>query len=363
MAFVPMNDLGRALSAQKVRLTAAFTEVVDSGRLVLGPQHGAFERELAEYVGVPHALGVANGTDALELAIRAAAPADRHVVVTAANCGGYAGTAARLAGYEVRYADIDPATLLLDPLHLASVLDESVAVVVVTHLYGRAADVAAVRRLTEPLGVAVVEDCAQAIGARTPQGAVGSLGDAAAFSFYPTKNLGALGDGGAVTTASDRLADRVRSLRQYGWSTKYHVTSDGGRNSRLDEAQAAFLRVRLPGVDEGNAVRRGIIGAYASAAGERVRVLEAVGDGHVGHLAVVLTDDRQGLVAHLTEHEIGSDVHYPVPDHHQPAFRDRYTDVSLPVTEEMAGQVVSVPVFPELRDDEIRRVGDALRTF
>lgn len=361
--WVPMNDLSRALSAERAALTDLFDEVLTSGWLVHGPQHEAFESELAAYLGVESAIGVASGTDALELALRAAMPAGRTTVVTTANCGGYTTTAARRAGFTVRYVDVERDTLCIDAQHLESVVDEDVGVVVATHLYGRAADIAAVSAVCDIYGVAVLEDCAQALGAVAAEGPVGSLGDLAAFSFYPTKNLGALGDGGAVTTSSASLADAIRALRQYGWERKYVIGRDGGRNSRLDEMQAAFLRYRLPELDKGNARRREIITAYAAAASSRVQVLPAAGPEHVGHLAVVISDDRDALRAHLTEHGIRTDIHYPIPDHKQSAIAHEFSALELPVTEWAAGRVLSVPVFPELRPDEVERVSDALSSF
>ncbi|MGV8978036.1 MAG: DegT/DnrJ/EryC1/StrS family aminotransferase [Cellulomonas sp.] len=358
-----MNDLSRALEDEHSSLSDAFDEVLASGWLVQGPQHAAFEAELADFVGTTHVLGVASGTDALEIALRAVMPAGRTAVVTAANCGGYTTTAARRAGYTVRYADIAKDTLCLDASHLAAVVDESVGVVVVTHLYGRAADVAAVRAVCEPLGIAVLEDCAQALGAQGAGGRVGSLADIAAFSFYPTKNLGALGDGGAVATSSDSIADEVRALRQYGWSAKYTIGRDGGRNSRLDEMQAAVLRRRLPRLDGWNERRRQVVTTYVARASSRIEVLPAVGPGHVGHLGVVLCDSADELRRHLAERSIRSDVHYPIPDHRQPAFIEEYRAIELPVTEWAAQRIVSVPVFPELRDDEVERVADALGSF
>ena len=362
-AWVPMNDLSRALAAERATLTDVFDAVLASGWLIQGPQHDMFESELAAFVGTTEAVGVASGTDALELALRAAMPAGRTTVVTAANCGGYTTTAARRAGYSVRYVDVEEATLCLDPNLLAAALDNTVGVVVVTHLFGRAADVPAVRELCEPAGIAVFEDCAQALGAQTPAGRVGSLADVAAFSFYPTKNLGALGDGGAVTTSSETIAAKVRALRQYGWQGKYAIALDGGRNSRLDEIQAAVLRHRLPSLDAWNVRRREIVTAYAESASPRVQVMPADGPGHVGHLGVVLCDQRDALRAHLAARRIRTDIHYPIPDHRQTAFAAEHHSVHLPVTERAATRMLSVPVFPELRDDEVERVRDALASF
>ncbi len=363
LAAVPLNDLSRGLAADKRQIMTAVERVIDSGWLVQGPEHTSFEAELASFLGVDHALGVASGTDALELVLRATMPAGRHVVVTAANCGGYTTTAARRGGFTLRYADVDASTHLVTAETLAPVLDATVGVVVVTHLYGRAAEVAAIRAVCAPLGIRVVEDCAQALGATTDAGRVGSLADAAAFSFYPTKNLGAIGDGGAISTSSDSIAQTVRELRQYGWHSKYTIGRDGGRNSRLDELQAAVLRLRLPHLDAGNARRRKIISAYAAAASERITVLPAAGADHTGHLAVVVTADRQALQAHLSALGIRTDVHYPIPDHLQPGIVSEGPNVSLPVTERLAEQILSVPAFPELSDIEVERVSDALGRF
>ncbi|QTE29862.1 DegT/DnrJ/EryC1/StrS family aminotransferase [Pengzhenrongella sicca] len=363
VAWVPFNDLSRSIAGSRAELVASFAAVLDSGWLVQGPQHDAFERELAAYVGVTHALGVACGTDALELALRAVMPAGKKTVVTAANCGAYTLTAARRAGFGVRFGDIDPVTLCLDPEAVTEAIDDSVGVVVVTHLYGRAADVKALRLVCDPRGIAVVEDCAQALGATGQDGRVGALATAAAVSFYPTKNLGALGDGGAVLTSSDAVAVAVRELRQYGWRGKYTIATDGGRNSRLDEVQAAILRNRLPGLDAANARRRAIISAYAARSSARVRVLDASGQGHVGHLAVVLCEDRDLLRAHLAALRIRTDIHFPVPDHRQPAFAREFAAVDLPVTEWAAERILSVPNFPELTTTEVERVCAALESF
>ncbi|MBX9243462.1 DegT/DnrJ/EryC1/StrS family aminotransferase [Actinotalea ferrariae] len=363
MDWIPVNDLSRALSGQADAIQEVVARVVGSGWLVQGPEHRAFQDELAAFLGVDHALGVASGTDALELALRATAPADRPVVLTAANCGGYTTTAARRAGLRVRYADVDPESLLLTAATVEAALDDTVGVVVVTHLYGRTADVAPVVELCHARGIRVVEDCAQSLGATLPAGRAGSFGDAATFSFYPTKNLGALGDGGAVATRSDEVATVVQELRQYGWTSKYTITRDGGRNSRLDELQAALLRHRLPQLEGWNARRREIIGHYADHAPASVRVLPAPDESHAGHLAVVVVEDRARLQEHLAGLGVRTDVHYPVPDHRQPAVADEYRGLTLPVTEQAADRVLSLPVFPELTDLEVERVGRALASF
>ena len=356
MMRVPFNDLLRAAAEDGPGLKAALGSVVDSGWYVHGPQHQEFEREFADYVGVSHCVGVGSGTDALELALTALSSDARKVVVTAANAGGYTSVAARRSKLELRFADVSPDTMCLDPDSVAKVLDDSVAAVVVTHLYGRLADVEGLRSVCQAAGVPLVEDCAQAVGASRHGARAGSFGDLATFSFYPTKNLGALGDGGAVVTSNERLAHHVKALRQYGWSTKYVIGSPNGRNSRLDEIQAAVLRLRLPKVEAWNARRREIISQYEAASPASVRVLPAEGEEHAGHLAVALCRDREEARSCFEKAGVQTDVHYPVPDHHQPVFRDEHGGRRLPVTEDYAARVLSLPCYPQLSDEEVEYV-------
>lgn len=363
MRRVPFNDLSRALTSQRDALLAKAATVVDSGWLIHGPHHRAFEEEFAAYLGVERALGVASGTDALELAIRAAhSRSPGNVVLCAANAGGYASAAARAAGCLPRYVDVLPDTHCLDPRAVARALDDDVIAVVVTHLYGRAAQVADIMAECRAAGIAVIEDCAQSVGARDAHGATGSTGDLGVFSFYPTKNLGALGDGGAVVGRDGELMATVALLRQYGWEGKYRMAVTGGRNSRLDELQAAFLSFRLPLVDAGNHRRREIIARYGGAAGPRIRVLPAPDESHAGHLAVVVVDDARDLATHLGDRGIGTDVHYPIPDDMQPGHPgDPQGD--LPVTHGLVGRILSLPCFVELTDSEIDQVCDALAEY
>ena len=360
---VPMNDLLRGFNSHREELQAALVRVAQSGWYVHGPEHEAFQKEFADLVGVGHCVGVASGTDALELAIRAVGEGRAGTVLTAANAGGYTTTAARRAGREVSYADVDPTHLCLTARSVEPLL-EGVAICVVTHLYGRLAPVEQIVELCRDRGVAVIEDCAQSVGAERGGRSAGSFADAGTFSFYPTKNLGALGDGGAVVTSDDELAASLVLLRQYGWTSKYSIGVDGGRNSRLDEMQAAVLRSRLPHVPLWSERRREIIKRYAAAAeGTSLTILPVAGEDHVGHLAVGLTPRRDDVVAVLDAAGVRTDVHYPIPDHRQPAFAEEFAHVSLPVTEETAGQLISLPCFPELTEAEIEQVCDALRNL
>ncbi len=237
-------------------------------------------------------------------------------------------------------------------------LTTSTRAVVATHLYGLMCDVEGIVEICRERGIAVVEDCAQAAGAQRGGRRAGSLGDAATFSFYPTKNLAAIGDGGAVATNTPEVDERVRALRQYGWSQKYRAEVPGGWNSRLDELQAAVLRVGLARLDERNERRREIVRRYAEALPPHAgRFVWNDGEDFVGHLAVILAEDRDHVRTALDAAGIGTDVHYPVTDYEQPAWR---SDVRLPVTDHAVAHVLTVPCFPELTEDEVDRVCEAL---
>lgn len=364
---VPFNDLSRGLARDRGALLDATSAVIDSGYVVHGTQHAAFESELADYLGAGYVLGVASGTDALEIAFKAVMPEGRSSVLTAGNAGSYSSIAAARANFNVVYADVDPVTLCLTVDTVQRRIDESVGVVVMTHLYGFLGDAAALRALCDELGIALVEDCAQAIGATRDGRHAGTFGHAGTLSFYPTKNLGAVGDGGAVITGTAEIATRVRELRQYGWQAKYCATVPGGANSRLDELQAAFLRVRLHTVDGLNERRREIVARYRQAA-ESVppsvlTVLPAEGEHHVAHLAVARSPRRLDVRAQLGALGIQTDIHFPLPDWNQPAFAEFAPDVDLIATRTACDEVFSLPLFPELTDDEVAVVCDAIRAL
>ena len=238
-----------------------------------------------------------------------------------------------------------------------------VRAVIATHLYGRLADVEAIAATCKPLAIPVIEDCAQAHGATRNGKAAGSFGDAGCFSFYPTKNLGALGDGGAVTTSDAALAERLRELRQYGWDKKYQVSRTGGRNSRLDELQAALLLAKLPRLDRWNDQRRAVARRYSDEIRHsRIECPQDFGTDNVAHLFVVRCQDRDGLRRHLEACQISSDIHYPVPDHRQPAYPAFHVG-ELPETERLAKEVLTIPCFPEMEEEETSRVIDAINSW
>jgi dTDP-4-amino-4,6-dideoxygalactose transaminase len=360
-AKVPFNDLERQTVALAAEIEAAIRTVLASGWFILGPQVEGFEAEFAACCGTAHCVGTGNGTDALELALRALAIGPGDQVATVANAGGYSTAAIVSAGAEPLYVDVDRDTMTMDPGALGAAMGPRVHAVIATHLYGRMAAMPAI--LEAAAGTPVVEDCAQAHGARRNGRPAGSWGTLGCFSFYPTKNLGALGDGGAVVTGDAGLAARVRSLGQYGWSGKYRSALAGGRNSRLDEIQAAVLRVKLPRLAGWNRRRLQIAGDYNRALAGCALVTPLVtpdmSDDWVAHLYVVRCQDRDGLREALRARGIGTDVHYPIPDHLQESSRWKS---DLPVTVACCREVLSLPCFPELTDEEVVLVAQATRS-
>lgn len=363
---VPFNVLSRQVASLGGEINAAIARVLGSGYFIHGPEHESFESEFARSCGVRHAIAVGNGTDAIELALRALGIGRGDEVVTAPNAGGYTTTMVVALGATPVFADVDCTSLTLDPGALAAVLSPTVKAVVVTHLYGYLADVGVIRAAVAAAGsaAAVVEDCAQVHGAVRDGQHAGAFGDIATYSFYPTKNLGALGDGGAVVTNRDDLADRVRSLRQYGWSSKYHTAIVGGRNSRLDELQAAVLRVKLPHLTTWNDRRRAIVRRYVDALAEsEIMILHAEAEAeYVAHLAVARHPARNRLLDQLNSMGIGAQVHFPVPDHCQPNLANlTWRSGPLGNAEQACKEVFSLPCFPEMSEAEIRQTVDALR--
>jgi dTDP-4-amino-4,6-dideoxygalactose transaminase len=353
-----INDLSSRIRANEQAIHAAINNVLAGGWLVLGPNVKKFEASFAEYIGVDYCVALANGTDAIELALRAldVEPGDR--VATVANAGMYTTTALLAIGAEPFFLDVELGTrnTTLDEVDRAIVA--GVKAVVVTHLYGLATpEIRQIAQYCEQKGVRLLEDCAQAHGAMVEGQCVGSFGDAASFSFYPTKNLGALGDGGAVVTNQADIAERVARLRQYGWTDKYRVEFIGARNSRLDELQAAILTVCLPNLDTQNSCRRSIAKSYSRRINHPdVLVPESIGEQYVGHLYVIRSAQRDSLRAHLRSLDIASDVHYPIPDHRQPVFGQRFSHVRLPNTERLAAEILTLPCYPEMAEAQVEEV-------
>ena len=365
MTVIPLVDLKAAYGRLQAEIDAAVARVLAGGWYILGPEVSAFESEFAAYLGVEHAVGVASGTDAVLLALRALGIGPGDEVITVAHTAVATVTAIELAGATPRLVDINPTTYTLDPAQLAAAIRPRTRAIVPVHLYGAPADMDAVLAVARAHALPVVEDCAQAHGARYRGQMVGTLGDAAAFSFYPTKNLGALGDGGAVATNRPEVAERLRLLRQYGWRERY-VSDVAGTNSRLDELQAAILRVRLRHLDAENAVRRWLAARYdAALAGLPIaRPAARPDDGPVYHLYLISAATRDALAEHLRARGIGTGVHYPVPVHRQPAYAHLgYGPGSLPATEAAAAEVLSLPMYPDLTEESVDAVVAAIKEY
>ncbi len=346
---------------------AAFARVLKSHWYVLGDEVKAFERDFAAYCGVDYCVSLANGTDALELALRAVGAGPGSTVMVVANAGFYSSTAVHLVGAQPIYGDVDAASLTMCPKALAKALSQALVLpqaIIATHLYGQLAAIDEISALARQYGIALIEDCAQSHGAQLDGQRCGSFGDIACFSFYPTKNLGALGDGGAVVTNSLTLAATVRSLRQYGWSSKYRNDLPMGRNSRLDELQAAVLNDKLPQLDAANAQRRAIAQFYSAELGGLPLTLPmSTGDDFVAHLYVMRTEQRDALRARLDAQGIATDVHYPVADHQQKAYAHHHAQVSLPVTEAACATALTLPCYPNMPQADQKRVVQAVRGF
>ena len=349
-------DPGASYRAAAGEIQEAIRRVLESGHYILGPEVEAFEREFSAYLGVTHAVTVANGTDAVELALRAAGvkPGDR--VLTVANTATATVAAIELSGARAEFVDVDPRTMTMDPEALAQRMaarrEPAPTAVVPVHLYGHPADVPRIGEIVRRHGLAMIEDCAQAHGATIHGRRVGPWGAAGAFSFYPTKNLGAIGDGGAVTTGDAMVADRIRLLRQYGWRERY-VAEVPGQNSRLDELQAAILRVKLTRLEADNQRRRELAARYLrSLAGAGLTLPEtAAGCEPVWHQFVVRTPARESLKTHLAAVGVQTSVLYPVPLHRQPAYRD--DRAHLPVTEQASRELLCLPMHPGLTAEDI----------
>ncbi len=363
MQTVPFGDLKRQYEAIKAELDTAALRVMAGGWYILGPETRTFEEEFAAFCGVGYAVGVASGTEALHMALVALGVSAGDEVITVANAG-VPGTVAILqVGARPAFVDVDERSFNLDPAALEAAITPRTKAIMPVHLYGRMADMTAILTIAERHGLPVVEDCAQAHGATYRGWAAGSMGACGCFSFYPTKNLGALGDGGMIVTDDAALAERLRRLRQYGWERKYYSTEPGGINSRLDELQAALLRVKLRHLPQWNARRRQIAEMYDDLlVGVDVALPEPSTDGeHIYHLYVVRSRERERLQEALRERGVGTDIHYPLPTHCQPIYGGLAPAGGLPATERLADEVLSLPIYPELTDTEVRAVAAALR--
>jgi dTDP-4-amino-4,6-dideoxygalactose transaminase len=358
---IPCADPKAQYLTYKTEIEAAMHRVLDGGRYVLGAEVASFEDEFASYLGGGHSVGVGSGTEAVHLALAALGVGPGDEVITVSHTAVATVAAIELAGATPVLVDIEPGTYTIDPKKVEDALTPKTKAVVAVHIYGHPADLDALTDLCRRKGVKLVEDCAQSHGATWKGRRTGSLGDAAAFSFYPTKNLGAIGDGGAVFFKDKASSDKARLLREYGWAERY-VSAIPGLNSRLDELQAAILRVKLRGLDADNTKRRALAAVYREVLGglpglpaERPEAVP------VYHLFVIAHPERDALKAALQERGVGTMIHYPMPIHLQPAYRGRVpVRGTMTVTERAAREVLSLPMFPELPESDARRCAQAL---
>jgi dTDP-4-amino-4,6-dideoxygalactose transaminase len=352
--------------AHQAPIQSAINRVLDSGTYILGAEVEAFEAAFAEYCDHGHGIGVASGTDALILALKALGIGHGDEVITVSHTAVATVAAILAVGATPVLVDIDEVYLTLDPAGLDRAATPRSKVVIAVHLYGQAADLDPILSFARERKLALIEDCAQACGGRHRGRRLGSIGDIGCFSFYPTKNLGAIGDGGIVLTRESKIAERVRRLRQYGWDDA-RQTHEAGLNSRLDPLQAAVLRVKLPHLDADNARRAAIARRYEHGLrGLPIRTHGGRADtDHVYHLYVISSAARDALMAHLSERHIGCAVHYSVPVHHQPGYAERaiLPAGGLPVTERICQEILSLPLYPELSDADVDKVIATMRCF
>lgn len=362
---IPMVDLGAQHERLKPQLDAAIAEVMAGTRYILGPNVQALEAELAEYLGVRHALSCASGTDALHLALLAAGVGPGDEVITTPFTFIATAEAICYCGAEPVFVDIDPRSFNIDPQGVAAAVTERSRAILPVHLFGQPADMAALRSIADEHELAIIEDCAQSFGATIDGRQTGAFGLAGAFSFFPSKNLGACGDAGLVTTSDDRVADDIRMLRNHGRRVDGYEHEVVGFNSRLDEIQAAILRVKLTHVEEFNRQRRRAAASYREQLSDSGLELPFEDDRgrHVYHQFTTLVPDgrRDMIQAALKQAGIASAVYYPTPLHRQPAFSGYSRAGSLAHSEAVAARCLSLPIFPEMTEQQIERVAESLK--
>jgi dTDP-4-amino-4,6-dideoxygalactose transaminase len=355
--FIKLHDPSQNIFSVEKKIFNSIKDVIKSGNYILNKQVELFEKEFSDYNKVPYTVGTANGTDAIKICLLACGVKNGDEVITVANAGGYTTVACLQIGAVPVYVDINDHLLIdFDLIKLA--ITEKTKAIVVTHLYGQCVNVLALRQLI-PNRIKIIEDCAQAHGAEINSRKAGSMGDCGAFSFYPTKNLGSLGDGGAVITSDKQIYQKALSLRTYGWSDSFVVATENGINSRLDEIHAAVLRILLKNLDKNNIKRKNIAKKYR----KKVPNANWVGtiENNVFNLCVILENDRDLLIDHLNRHNVQTAIHYPIPDYRQPAW---YNDkISLINTEKAIREIVSIPLYPGMTKKNFNFICSVLEKF
>jgi len=354
---IPMVDLKIQYLQIKEEIDHGILSALEKTQFILGPNVSSFEEEAAKYLGVGHAVSVASGTDALHLALAATGIGAGDEVITTPFTFIATAEAIRYLGATPVFVDIDPKTFNIDPSGIEAAITPRSRVVLPVHLFGQPADMVSIEAVCKRHDLKIIEDCAQSFGASIGNRFTGSFGNMGCFSFFPSKNLGCYGDGGMITTNSSDLADKLRILRNHGSQIRYHHEVIG-YNSRLDEIQAVVLRAKLKRINEYNAGRRRVAHLYTSLLADSP-VIAPFEDGkgtHVYHQYTILTDMRERVMESLSAAQIASAVYYPIPLHRQDVFARDYRDISLPVAEETAKRCMSLPIFPEMTDDQTREV-------
>jgi len=351
--------------SQHLEIEKAVLRVLRSDRYILGNEVIALEEEFAKYIGVENAIGVANGTDALEVAIRALGIGFTDEVITVSHTAVATVAAIESAGAVPILVDVDPLTFTINPLQLSEVISDRTKAIVVVHIYGQSVDLDAIQDFCQEHDLKLIEDVSQAHGASWKGKRLGSFGDVACFSCYPTKNLGAIGDAGLITTNNKELAKKIRMIREYGWQSR-NISEIIGRNSRLDEIQASILRVKLRKLDSDNKKRNEIAAIYSEGLKGLPIILPIVNSNSISvfHLYVIRSKFRDRLKEYLIKSDIEPGIHYPVPIHLQPAYLNRIrTSSNMNVTETLASEILSLPMYPELNETQITRVITAVKKF
>ena len=342
----------------------AIKRVLDSGWYVLGEEVREFEKEFAQFNIVSHAIGVGSGTDALHIALRALEIGAGDEVITTAHTAVATASAIDLAGAKPIFVDIEPDFFTIDPDLIEDAITPKTKAIIPVHIYGQPCNMDAIMDIANKNNLKVIEDSAQAHGAEYKGKRVGSIGDIGCFSFYPTKNLGAIGDGGALVTNSDQLAEKIKLIREYGWEER-HISSKEGWNSRLDELQAAILRVKLKNLDKDNNLRQQHAKIYNDLLKDFPIELPKTrsNSSHVFHLFVIKIEQRNKLRDYLQKNGVNTTIQYPVPVHKQKYFQKMCSEKSLPVTEQVAKNILSIPMYPELEEKEINKVSNILKDY
>ena len=351
-------------NSYKKEIDTAISSVLTKGNYILGDEVKSFEQEFSDFIGVDYGIGVGNGTDALLVALKACGVGHEDEVITVSHTAVATATSIIMSGAKPVLVDIEPNFYSIDLSKLESAITEKTKAIILVHLYGCPAEIENIKKITKKHNIFLIEDCAQAHGAVYKDSKVGSFGDLSCFSFYPTKNLGAIGDGGMVLTKDDSLAERCFELREYGWKERYS-SSTFGWNTRLDEIQAAILRVKLKYLDIDNKKRKRIAQMYKELLDDSIIELpkERKESSHVYHLFVIQSDNRDSLMEYLHQKDIFVNIHYPLPIHLQPFYKSILQTKELKITESIAKKILSLPMYPELLDEEVEEVSVAVNNF